>query len=67
VNDDSRYTWTIMFHNKSLVRNHIINFLAFFETQFNTKVKIIRTDNGDEFLICMISLLPKASHTKLLV
>jgi len=49
VDDYSRYTWTIMLHNKSEVRNYIINFLAFVETQFNSKVKIIRTDNGAEF------------------
>jgi len=49
VDDYSRYTWTIMLNNKSEIHNYIINFLAFVETQFNSKVKIIRTDNGVEF------------------
>jgi len=40
-----------MLHNKSEVRNHIINFINFVEIQFHTKIKVIRTDNGPEFSI----------------
>jgi len=47
VDDYSRYTWIIMLHNKSEVRNHIIK--AFSENHFKTTRKTIHTDNGVEF------------------
>jgi len=49
VDDYSHYTWIIMLHNKSELRNHIINFLVFIENSFKTTVKTIHTDNGASF------------------
>ena len=47
--DYSRYTWVILLHNKSEVRQHIINFTVFVQNHFKTNIKTIRTDNGVEF------------------
>jgi len=38
-----------MIHTKSEVRNHIINFTLYVETQFHKKIKTIRIDNGPVF------------------
>nr|GMC95849.1 Retrovirus-related Pol polyprotein from transposon TNT 1-94 [Ipomoea batatas] len=37
--------------NKSETRQHIKNFHAFVSTQFGTKIKVIRSDNGSEFIM----------------
>jgi hypothetical protein len=49
VDDYSRFTWAVLMKNKSETRQHIMNFLTLVETQYNSKVKIIRSDNGIEF------------------
>ena len=49
VDDYPRYTWVILLHNKSEVRQHIINFTVFVQKHFKTNIKMIRTDNGVEF------------------
>ena len=36
VDDYSRYTWVILLHNKSEVRQHIINFTVFVQNHFKT-------------------------------
>jgi hypothetical protein len=51
VDDYSRFTWTIFMKHKSETRQNIMNFVHMVETQYNSKVKIIRSDNGVEFLI----------------
>jgi hypothetical protein len=51
VDDYNRFTWTIFMKNKSETRTHLINFISFIETQFNKKLKCIRSDNGPEFLM----------------
>lgn len=49
VDDYSRYTWLHLMKSKADTRTCISTFLALVSTQFNAKVKIIRTDNGNEF------------------
>ena len=49
VDDFTRYTWVFPMYNKSEVRASVVNFIAYAENHFSTKVKIIRTDNGVEF------------------
>ncbi|KAK2450734.1 putative mitochondrial protein [Trifolium repens] len=49
VDEYSRFTWAVLMKNKSETRQHIINFLTLVETQYHSKVKIIRSDNGIEF------------------
>lgn len=50
VDDFSRGAWCYLFKHKIEVPQLIQNFLPIIKTQFNTKVKIIRTDNGTEFV-----------------
>jgi hypothetical protein len=51
IDDYSRFTWVILLKAKSEVSILVQNFVKMIETQFNTCVKTIRTDNGPEFLI----------------
>lgn len=51
VDDYSRFTWTHLMHTKVETRQIIMEFIAYIEMQFNSKVKIIRSDNGPEFLM----------------
>jgi len=49
IDNFSRYSWIYLMHNKSETRTHLTNFINFVENQFETKVKVIRSDNGHEF------------------
>ncbi|KAL2252650.1 UNVERIFIED_CONTAM: Retrovirus-related Pol polyprotein from transposon TNT 1-94 [Sesamum indicum] len=49
VDDCSRATWVYMMDHKSQVQQKLECFLNMVETQFNLKVKRIRSDNGTEF------------------
>ncbi|XP_057988512.1 retrovirus-related Pol polyprotein from transposon RE2 isoform X1 [Hevea brasiliensis] len=49
VDDYSRYTWVFLMKSKSKTRNHLQSFIQMAETQFDAKVKAIRSDNGSEF------------------
>ena len=48
LDDYSRTTWTHLLHSKHQVFHIISNFLSYVCNQFNTTVKIIRSDNGTE-------------------
>nr|AAC67205.1 putative retroelement pol polyprotein [Arabidopsis thaliana] len=54
VDDFSRSVWTYLLLAKSEVRSVLTNFLAYTEKQFGKSVKIIRSDNGTEFM-CLSS------------
>ncbi|KAL2228047.1 UNVERIFIED_CONTAM: Retrovirus-related Pol polyprotein from transposon TNT 1-94 [Sesamum indicum] len=49
VDDCSRATWIYMMVHKSQVQQNLEYFLNMVETQFNFKVKKVRSDNGTEF------------------
>jgi len=49
IDDFSRFSWVYLIHNKSETRTHLTNFINLVENQFETKVKIVRSDNGNEF------------------
>lgn len=49
VDDHSRSTWLYLLHTKSEARTYLQNFLLLVETQFDTRVKVVRSDNGPEF------------------
>jgi hypothetical protein len=51
VDDYSRYTWIILLKSKAEVSSHIQNFITSIQTQFHITPKIIRSDNGPEFLL----------------
>ncbi|GAU49938.1 hypothetical protein TSUD_290950 [Trifolium subterraneum] len=47
----SRYTWVILMKSKAETRQRVVNLLKMIDTQFSHKVKIVRTDNGLEFMM----------------
>jgi len=49
VDDFNRFTWVILLKAKSEVQSNIQNFIALIERQFDSKIKLIRFDNGPEF------------------
>ena len=51
VDDFSRFTWIILMAHKGETRKHLVNFISYIETQFSTKLKCLRSDNGPEFLM----------------
>jgi hypothetical protein len=51
VDDHSRHTWLHLMKNKSKTCHLVRNFITYVENQFNTSVKIIRSDNGPEFMM----------------
>ena len=51
IDDHSRYTWIFPMKFKSEARTLVCNFYAFISTQFHTKIKCIKSDNGKEFLM----------------
>lgn len=50
VDDFSRLTWTFLLSDKTQVFLTPSNFFAYVSNQFQTCVKVIRTDNGSEFV-----------------
>ena len=48
LDDYSKTTWTHLIHDKQQVFHIISNFLSYVSNQFNTTVKVIRSDNGTE-------------------
>lgn len=45
----TKYTWTFPLKLKSEVYTTHTHFITLVETQFNTKVKVVQTDEGEEF------------------
>jgi hypothetical protein len=43
-------TWLYLMKNKNEVFSHFQNFTNLIEIQYNTKIKILRTDNEMEFI-----------------
>lgn len=50
MDDYSRATWVYLMIGKHEVGHLIRNFYSLIKTQFNKKIKILRSDNGQEFL-----------------
>lgn len=51
LDDYSRFVWIFSLKFKSEVQKHVKDFITMVETQFDTKVKSVRTDNGPKFLL----------------
>ena len=50
VDDFSRAVWTYLLLEKSEVKRVLLQFLTYTEKQFNKSVKMVRSDNGTEFM-----------------
>lgn len=50
LDDHSRSTCTLLLHNKMQAKNTIFSFFSQVETQFQSIIKTIRTDNGTEII-----------------
>jgi len=64
VDDFSRYTWVIPMRTKFEVRTHIASFLSYVENNFQTTIKIIRSDNGAEFAMTNLFSYKGIIHQK---
>jgi hypothetical protein len=51
VNECSHSTWIYLMTSKADTRPLLISFFTMIETQFKTKIKVLRSDNGLEFLM----------------
>ena len=51
VDDYSRYTWVFPLKQKSKVVKILEDFVVFIQTQFESGIKVIRSDNGIEFFM----------------
>jgi hypothetical protein len=49
VDDYSRFTWIHLLQSKSQASLFIQNFFNLVETQFQSQIKVLRSDNGSEF------------------
>jgi hypothetical protein len=49
VDDFSRFIWVLLMVSKSQSRSLLVSFINLVANQFNTMVKILRSDNGIEF------------------
>jgi transposase InsO family protein len=50
VDDFSRFTWIYFLEKKTELFQHLKDFKALVETQSEKKIKILRTDNGGEYV-----------------
>ena len=58
VDDYSRAVWIYLLKKKSEVAGTLINFFSMVERQFEKKVRVLRSDNGGEFM-CLKSYFGK--------
>jgi hypothetical protein len=59
VDDFTRCTWVFLMSHKSDVAPLIKSFVNFIPNQFNTQIKFLRSDNGNEFLSLRSFLISK--------
>ena len=50
VDDYSRFTWMFLLKHKTEVLSVFKHFKSMVETQFNSKLKVLRTDNGSKYI-----------------
>ena len=51
MDDYSYYTWIYLLHSKSQTRQLFQTFFTLIQTQFQTSIKVIRYDQGSEFMM----------------
>nr|XP_016468765.1 PREDICTED: uncharacterized protein LOC107791253 [Nicotiana tabacum] len=59
VDDYSKYTWLFLLHSKSDTNEVLKNFVELIYTQFDSKLKCLRTENGIEFFNDQLQTLLK--------
>lgn len=59
VDDFTRYTWLHLISFKYETQRILQSFISWVETQFNCRIKTIRTDNGTEIVSMKESLAAK--------
>ena len=50
IDDYSRFTWLFLLKHKNEVLSVFKHFKSMVETQFSSSLKILRTDNGSEYI-----------------
>lgn len=50
VDDFTSATWTFLVAEKKLIANSLVQYVKMIKNQFNICVKVIRCDNGTEFI-----------------
>ncbi|RDY02278.1 hypothetical protein CR513_14291, partial [Mucuna pruriens] len=50
IDDMSRFTWIKLMKANYETRQHLDAFVTLIEAQFNIKIKVVQSDNGQEFL-----------------
>lgn len=50
VDDCSRFTWLFLLKHKNEVLSIFKHFKSMVETQFSSKLKVLKTDNGSEYI-----------------
>ncbi|KAK4384525.1 Retrovirus-related Pol polyprotein from transposon RE1 [Sesamum angolense] len=50
IYDFTRATWTFLLKHKSQVHHTLATFFTMVNTQFHTSIKVVRSDNGSEFV-----------------
>ena len=50
IDDYSKYTWIYFLRSKSEVCSVFKKFVAYIETQFSSKIKVLRSDSGGEYV-----------------
>ena len=51
LDDCTRHIWIVMMKNKSEASQKVKNFISMVERKFERKIKMIRSDNGHEFML----------------
>ena len=51
VDDHSRFFWIFLMKSKTETQSYLKSYVAFVERKIDTKVKMIRSNNGSEFIM----------------
>jgi hypothetical protein len=51
VDDHSRFLWVILLKSKAEVAHHVQSFITMIQNQFHVTPKVVRSDNGPEFML----------------
>ncbi|CAN1754263.1 Retrovirus-related Pol polyprotein from transposon TNT 1-94, partial [Linum perenne] len=55
IDDHTRHTWTFLMKEKSETKSIFQQFYTMVETQFNTKIQVLKTDNAKDYFNSILS------------